>query len=147
MRAKTQPAYCNHEYRCTGSGRGYLLQGDRHLHLPMATTWVNLLRKNGLDTPARSSAARQSSRVGLGRGVTVSEKTPQAKVGTKKSTTRSKEGSSVQVLRSQIADLLREKRQLADKVCDRAGVRVPQCMWRGCTCEESVKCEENGQCV
>ena len=88
----------------------------------MATTWVNLLRKNGLDTPARSSAARQSSRVGLGRGVTVSEKTPQAKVGTKKSTTLSKEGSSVQVLRSQIADLLREKRQLADKVCDRAGV-------------------------
>ena len=112
-------------------------------YLPMATTWVNLLRKNGLDTPARSSAARQSSRVGLGRGVTVSEKTPQAKVGTKKSTTRSKEGSSVQVLRSQIADLLREKRQLADKVCDRAGVPVPQCMWRGCTCEESVKCEEN----
>ena len=83
----------------------------------MATTWVNLLRKNGVDTPSRSSAARQTSRAGLGRGVTVSEKTPQARVGAKKSTTRSKESSSsVQVLRSQIANLLREKRQLVDKV-------------------------------
>ena len=102
----------------------------------MATTWVNLLRKNGVDTPARSSAARQTSRAGLGRGVTVSERTPQARVGAKKSTTRSKaESSSVQVLRSQIANLLREKRQLADKVCERMGVRVPQCMLRGCRCE------------
>ena len=90
---------------------------DHHFNSQsMATTWVNLLRKNGVDTPSRSSAARQTSRAGLGRGVTVSEKTPQARVGAKKSTTRSKESSSVQVLRSQIANLLREKRQLADKV-------------------------------
>jgi len=45
----------------------------------------------------------------------VSERTPQAKVGAKRSG-RLKESGSGQVLRSQVASLLKEKRELADKV-------------------------------
>jgi len=82
----------------------------------MATSWVNLLRKSGVEPPRPpAKRVRQLSREGLGRGVTVSERTPQAKVGAKRSG-RLKESGSGQVLRSQVASLLKEKRELADKV-------------------------------
>ena len=82
----------------------------------MATSWVNLLRKSGVEPPrSPTKPVRQPSREGLGRRVTVSERTPQARVGAKRSG-RLKENGSVQVLRSQIASLLKENRELTDKV-------------------------------
>ena len=81
--------------------------------------WVNLLR-----TPEKkSSKPRLNSSDGGGswraERVRVLENTPQAKVGVKKS-----KRSEVQVLRSQVASLAREKRDLALNVSTREAPSV-----------------------
>ena len=78
----------------------------------MAASWVNLLR---------SGESRLPVRRGTGGGkVKVSEKTPLAKVGIRKKGTT----TQVEVLRSHVASLLKDKQELSLKIEEVSGAQL-----------------------
>ena len=79
----------------------------------MAASWVNLLRSG----EPRSAVRREVLKAAGGR-VKVSENTPHTKVGINR-----KKGSrtQVEVLRSQVASLLKDKQELSHKVAEVSG--------------------------
>lgn len=72
--------------------------------------WVNLL-KTPEERPAKPRLTNGGGSVQAARAIKISENTPKGKVGVKKN-----KSSEADVLRSQVASLVKEKKELSRKV-------------------------------